>query len=134
MRPTNGGNIILAIASNPASVVTLRREFREVPPQLSRHVNHIATWRCPKINPPRLVSPFLFRHAEIVAAVPCYWNQTGVTPSRLNPRAIPCAAVVQNKHQAASIVSSRTLHDVEIVICEQNLRRAGGVLFVNLHK
>src|SRR4029077_19631159 len=29
---------------------------------------------------------------------------------------------------------ARALHDVEIVIREEDLRRAGGVLFVNLHK
>ena len=36
--------------------------------------------------------------------------------------------------ESGLIACARALHDVEVVIREQDLRRAGGVLFVNFHK
>jgi hypothetical protein len=46
-------------------------------------------------------------------------------PSRLNPPAVPSAAVVQDKYESGSIASARALHDVEIVIREPDLHWAG---------
>ena len=100
----------------------------------SRHINRITAWSGPKINPARLVSPFLLRRAEIIPTAPRCGNETRIIPSRLDPRAIPCAAVIQDKYQSGLIACARALHDVEVVIREQDLRWAGGVLFVNFHK
>jgi len=64
-------------------------------------------------------------------AAPRCGNQARVIPTRLNPRAVPTAAVIQRQNKSALIACARALHDVQVVICEQNLRRANGILFVD---
>ena len=63
--------------------------------------------------------------------VPRCGGEARVSPSCLDHCAVPTAAVVQDKDESALITSPGTLHDVEIVIDEQNLRRSAGVLFVH---
>jgi hypothetical protein len=41
------------------------------------------------------------------------------------------ATSVQNEDQSALVTEARTLHDVEVIIDEEHLRRAAGILFVN---
>ena len=49
----------------------------------------------------------------------------------LDDCAVPTAAVVQDKDESALIIQTGTLHDVEVMINEQDLRRSDGVLFVH---
>src|SRR5207253_4151748 len=101
---------------------------------LSRHINCIAAWRRPKIDPSGLASPFFLWHATVIVAAPCRRHEPCVIPSRLHPGAVPSAAVIQDKDQTVFIADARALHDVEVVVHEENLRRAGGILFVNSHE
>src|SRR5439155_26684001 len=98
------------------------------------HVQRIAASSGPEIHPSRLVSPFLRRLAKIIAPAPCRWDQARIIPSRLNACAVPTAAVIQDKRESALVACARALHDVEVVIREQDLRWAGCVLFMNFNK
>src|SRR5437667_8132964 len=94
-----------------------------------RNINSIAARRRPEIDPARVVSPFFCRYTNIIASPPRRRNESCVIPPRLNPRAVPSGAVVQDKDQSTFVIGAWTLHYVEIVVHEEHLRRTSGVLF-----
>src|SRR5438094_10634976 len=90
---------------------------------LCRHVHCIASRWWPKIGPAGVVSPFFLRHAGVVASAPGGRDKPPAVPRRLDPRAVPGAAVVQNKNQSALMSEARPLHDIKVVIDEDQSRR-----------
>jgi hypothetical protein len=59
-------------------------------------------------------------------------SELPVVPPCLDPRAVPTSAVVYHKNQSASIAVTQALHGIEILVDEKHLRRATGILLVNL--
>ena len=60
----------------------------------------MAALRRPEVNPAGVVGPLFLRHTEVVTSAPGDRHEVRIVPARLDPRAVPGAAVVQDEDQS----------------------------------